>query len=84
MKKMSNKEIAASLKFNPRQMYFLEAEIKNAKRFTLDDLESGFRALLEADERLKTSQGSVQVIMTLLLHRLFHSEEVSPQVLEYA
>lgn len=83
-RKMSNKEIGVALKFNPRQMYYLEAEVKNARRFSLDELESGFRALLGADERLKTSQGSVAVIMTLLLHRLFHRENVSPQVIEYA
>jgi DNA polymerase-3 subunit delta len=83
-RKMSNKEIAAVLKFSSKQMYYLEAELKNARRFTLHELESGFRALLEADERLKTSQGSIPVIMTLLLHRLFHSAEVSPQALEYA
>jgi DNA polymerase-3 subunit delta len=83
-RRMSNKEIAAALKYSPRQAYYLEAEVKSVKRFSPGEIEAGFRALLEADERLKTSQGSVPVIMTLLLHRLFHSAEHAPQAVEYA
>ena len=58
--------------------------MKTARRFTLDEIENAFRALLDADERLKSSNGSVEIVMTLLLHRLFRPAGVRSLDPEYA
>lgn len=83
-RKVGRQEIAAALKFTPKQMYFLDEELRTAKSFSLSEIENGFRALARADERLKTSNGSVLVVITLLLHTLIHAETAHTPSQDYA
>jgi DNA polymerase-3 subunit delta len=76
-RKVSKEEIAGMLRLSPKQMYFLDAEIQSARRYSPEQLENCFIALLEADERMKTSQGSDTLIMTLLIHSLLREKQVA-------
>jgi DNA polymerase III subunit delta len=73
-RKKQKAEIAALLKISPKQMFWLDADMQNARNFTLRDLERGFLLLREADERLKTSNGDAKLVMTLLLYRLIKGD----------
>ncbi len=73
-RKVPKQEIAAALRLSPKQLYFLENELRTAKAISREEIERSFRALVEADERLKTSGGEEKMAMTLLLHQLFFRE----------
>ena len=66
--------IAALLKISPKQMYWLDADMQKARKFTPGQLQRGFLLLREADERLKTSNGDPKLVITLLLYHLVKGE----------
>ncbi len=73
-RKVPKQEIAAALRLSPKQLYFLENELRVAKAISRHEIEESFRALAQADERLKTSGGEEKMVMTLLLHQILARE----------
>jgi DNA polymerase-3 subunit delta len=73
-RKKPKTEIATLLKISPKQMFWLDADLQKARKFTLRELERGFLLLREADERLKTSNGDAKLVMTLFLYQFIKGE----------
>lgn len=63
-------DIASMLNISPKAMYFLDADLQKARKFSLKELEEGFLLLRDADVRLKTSNGDAKLVITLLLYHL--------------
>ena len=66
----SKEDIATMLNISPKQMYFLDADLQKARKFTLKELEEGFLLMRDADVRLKTSNGEAKLVITLLFYHL--------------
>jgi len=69
-RKKSKQEIATVLRLPPKQMFFLENDVRSAQRFTSGEVRRAFALLEEADESLKTSNGDARLVMTLLLYNI--------------
>lgn len=69
-RKLPKQEIVGALQLSPGQAYYIDTEIEVAKKFASGRLERAFLALVDADERLKTSNGDEKMVMTLLVHQL--------------
>ena len=64
--------------FPAGQPRFIEKETAFARRFRPDELEASFGRLLEADLRLKSSDGGPRLVMTLLLYGLLKEGVADP------
>lgn len=64
-------ELASQLSVNP---FFLREYVAAAERFSAEEIERSFAALIEADETLKSS-GEPKLVMTMLIHRLIRPVE---------
>lgn len=73
-RKMSDQAMASILNISPKATYFLIGDKRAAGRFTSTEIEGCFGLLREADERLKTSNGDVKLVMTLLLYHMLKGE----------
>ncbi len=63
-------ELAAKLRV---PQFFLREYFAGTDNYSRSQIEDCFAALLEADEALKSSNGSEKLVMTLLLYRCLHS-----------
>jgi DNA polymerase III subunit delta len=66
-KKIPEASMAREVGINP---YFLKQVVQYQSQFSNDHLETGFRALLEADAVLKTTSRDARLVMDLLLFTL--------------
>jgi DNA polymerase-3 subunit delta len=72
---LPRQEMMAMVKFSPRQAHFLEQELTAARAFSEQELEYSFTRLIDADERLKSSDGDPKLVMTLLLDGLVNRRQ---------
>lgn len=67
-------ELAAKLHV---PQFFLREYLAGTDNYSSAQLEDCFAALLDADEALKSGNGSEKLVMTLLLYRCLHSSKIS-------
>ena len=72
-RKISREDLIKALHLSPRQMAFLDEEIRIARSFPGKAIERCFAALIESDEKLKSSDMDEKLLMTLLLYNLVKS-----------
>lgn len=68
--KMSRDELIKGLGISPKQLWFLDDEIRRARAFSTLEIEKAFSILLETDEKLKSSDANPKLLFTLMLYNL--------------
>ena len=66
-KRLSDREIAAELRV---PSFYVKQYIGFAEKFTAEEIEVGFKALLDADEELKSSSRDPHIVLDLLIYSL--------------
>ncbi len=75
-KKIRKEELIQLLRLSPQQLYFLEDEINSARIFSLREIQHNFSVLLTADEKLKSTDIDVKLLLTLMLYQLIGKESL--------
>ncbi|MBI3004157.1 MAG: DNA polymerase III subunit delta [Ignavibacteriales bacterium] len=76
-KKLSEREMAAELKVHP---FYLKQYLGFARNFSVDHIETGFKALLEADVELKSTSRDPHIVLDLLVYTLIRGSREGVRV----
>lgn len=72
--KISKDELIKNLRMNPRQLPFLEEDIKIARSFSSSEIERCFAILLDVDEKLKSTDTNPKLLFTIMLYNFINSK----------
>ena len=74
--RIKKEELIQLLHLSPQQLYFLEDEINSARMFSPREIQRNFSVLLATDEKLKSTDVDVKLLLTLMIYHLIGKENL--------
>ncbi|MBI5477034.1 MAG: DNA polymerase III subunit delta [Ignavibacteriales bacterium] len=75
-RRITKEELIKYLKLSPRQLGFLEEEIKIARSMKPEEIENALAVLLKVDEKLKSTDVDPKLLFTMMLYHIIRAPEI--------